>query len=40
VRKELRTVQGSLEKVPPKIRQLIALPAFPEAICGLFQKAA
>ena len=40
VRKELRTVQGSLEKVPPKIRQLIALPAFPEAICCLFQKAA
>lgn len=40
VRKELRTVQGSLEKVPQKIRQLIALPAFPEAICGLFQKAA
>jgi hypothetical protein len=40
VREELRAVQGSLEKVPPKIRQLIALPAFPEAICGLFQKAA
>jgi hypothetical protein len=40
VREELRTVQGSLEKVPPKIRQLIALPAFPEAICSLFQKAA
>ena len=40
VREELRTVQGSLEKVPPKIRQLIALPAFLEAICGLFQKAA
>ena len=40
VREELRTVQGSLEKVPPQIRQLIALPAFPEAICGLFQKAA
>ena len=40
VREELRTVQGSFEKVPPKIRQLIALPAFPEAICGLFEKAA
>jgi hypothetical protein len=40
VREELRAVQGSLEKVPPQIRQLIALPAFPEAICGLFQKAA
>ena len=40
VREELRAVQGSLEKVPPQIRQLIALPAFPEAICRLFQKAA
>jgi len=40
VREELRAVQGSLEKVPLKIRQLIALPAFPETICGLFQKAA
>jgi hypothetical protein len=40
VREELRAAQGSLEKVPPKIRQLIALPAFPETICRLFQKAA
>jgi hypothetical protein len=40
VREELRGAQGSLEKVPQKIRQLIALRAFPEAICGLFQKAA
>ena len=40
VREELRAVQGSLEKVPPQIRQLIALPAFPQAICRLFQKAA
>jgi len=40
VRDELRAVPGSLEKVPPQIRQLIALPAFPEAICRLFQKAA
>ena len=29
VREELWAVQGSLEKVPPKIRQLIALPTFP-----------
>jgi hypothetical protein len=40
VRHELRAAQGSVKKVPPKIRQLIALPSFPEAICGLFQKAA
>jgi hypothetical protein len=40
VREELRAAQSSLEKVPPQIRQLIALPAFPEAICRLFQKAA
>jgi len=40
VREELEAAQGSLEKVPPKIRQLIALPTFPEAISQLFQKAA
>jgi hypothetical protein len=40
VREELRAAQGSLEKVPPKIRQLITLPAFPQVICRLFQKAA
>jgi len=40
VREELRAAQGCLEKVPAKIRQLITLPAFPEAICRLFQKAA
>ncbi len=40
VRKELQQAQGSLEKVPHKIRQLIALPAFPEAISRLFRKAA
>lgn len=40
VRKELQAAQTSLEKVPPKIRQLIAVPTFPEAICRLFQKAA
>ena len=40
VRKELQAAQSSLEKVPPKIRQLIAAPTFPEAVCRLFQKAA
>jgi hypothetical protein len=40
VRTELQAAQVSLEKVPAKIRQLIAAPAFPEAICRLFQKAA
>lgn len=40
VRKELQAAQSPLEKVPPKIRQLIALPTFPQAICCLFQKTA
>jgi hypothetical protein len=40
VRKELEVAQASLEKVPLKIRQLIALPTFPEDVCRLFQKAA
>ncbi len=40
VRQELRAAQSPLDKVPPKIRQLIALPAFPETICRLFQNAA
>jgi hypothetical protein len=40
VRKELQAAQTSLEKVPAKIRQLIAVPAFPEMVCGLFPKAA
>ena len=40
VRKELEAAQASLEKVPLKIRQLIALPMFPEDVCRLFQKAA
>lgn len=39
-RKELRTAQASLQKVPAKIRKLIALPTFPETISRLFQKAA
>jgi len=40
VRSELATAQKSLERVPLKIRQLITLPAFPDALCRLFQKAA
>ena len=40
VRKELQGAQESVEKVPSKIRQLIALPAFPETISRLFQNAA
>lgn len=40
VRKELQGAQGPLERVPPPIRQLVALPAFPEAISRLFRKAA
>jgi len=40
VRKELQAAQTLLEKVPAKIRQLIAIPAFPEMVRRLFQKAA
>jgi hypothetical protein len=40
VRTELQAAQMSLGKVPARIRQLIAAPAFPEAICRLFQNAA
>lgn len=40
VRAELAAAQKSLERVPLKIRQLITLPAFPDALCRLFQKAA
>ena len=40
VRKELQAAQTSLEKVPSKIRRLIAAPTFPEAVCRLFQKVA
>jgi hypothetical protein len=40
VRKELQVAQTSLDKVPQKIRQLIAVRAFPETICHLFQNAA
>jgi len=40
VRKELQAAQASLEKVPASIRQLIALPTFPEEVCRLFQKTA
>jgi len=40
VRQEMRTAQSCPEKVPLPIRQLIAVPTFPEIICRLFKKAA
>lgn len=40
VRKELQAAQAAVEKIPSKIRKLIAIPTFPETICRLFQKAA
>jgi len=40
VRKELRAAQISPERVPRKIRKLIALPTFPQKLCHLFQTAA
>ena len=40
VRRELEAARASLEKVPLAIRQLIALPTFPQDVCGLFKKAA
>ena len=40
VRQELSAAQRSEERVPLAIRQLITLPAFPEALCRLFRKAA
>lgn len=40
VRKELLAAQAACEKVPSTMRQLIALPSFPEAVCRLFRKAA
>ena len=40
VRNELQLAQASLEKVPSKIRQLIALPGFTDTISRLFKKAA
>ena len=38
VRKEMEAAQKCLDRVPPNIRQLIAAPAFPIALCRLFQK--
>ncbi len=40
VRRELQLAQASLEKIPSKIRQLIALPSFVDTISRVFQKAA
>ena len=38
VRKEMEAAQMWPDRVPQNIRQLIAAPAFPDALCGLFQK--
>lgn len=38
VRTEMQAAQKWPERVPRKILQLIAVPAFPDALCGLFQK--
>jgi hypothetical protein len=38
VRQEMQVAQQWLDKVPRKIRQLIAEPAFADTLCGLFQK--
>ena len=38
VRQEMQTAQSWPDRVPRKIRQLVAAPAFPATICGLFQK--
>jgi len=40
VRKELHAAEISPERVPRKIRKLIALPAFPQTLCRLFRTAA
>ena len=40
VRKELQLAQASLEKVPSKIRQLIAVPSFVDTISRFFKHAA
>ncbi|MSU36432.1 MAG: hypothetical protein EXS36_15315 [Pedosphaera sp.] len=38
VRTEMQVAQKWPDRVPRKILQLIAVPAFPDALCGLFQK--
>ena len=40
VRQEMAAAKSSSQKVPKKIRQLIAAPSFPDALCRLFRKAA
>jgi len=40
VRRELHAAQNPPERVPPRIRQLIRVPAFPETLSALFHKAA
>lgn len=38
VRTEMQAAQKWPDRVPRKILQLIAVPAFPDTLCGLFQK--
>lgn len=40
VRRELTAARTSLDRVPPAIRQLIQVPAFPESLSALFRKTA
>jgi hypothetical protein len=40
VRREMGAAQSSSEKVPKKIRKLIATPSFLDTLCRLFRKAA
>ena len=38
LRHEMKTAQSWPDRVPPKIRQLVNMPAFPAALCALFRK--
>jgi hypothetical protein len=38
VREEMEEAQSCPDRVPQNIRQLIAAPAFPEALCVLFKN--
>ena len=38
VRSEMDAAHRGPDKVPRNLRQLIAVPAFPNALCGLFRK--
>ena len=38
VRKEMEAIQMAPDRVPRNILQIIAAPAFPNTLCGLFKK--